>query len=96
MFSYEERMRGVELYIELGMRARVTICALGSPTNNALRGWYRDYERQTDLPHRSAPRPPKFPAAHKQVALEHYASQGRCISRTLRALGYPGRATLTA
>jgi putative transposase len=41
-------------------------------------------------------RPPKFPAVHKQVALEHYASQGRCISWTLRALGYPGRATLTA
>jgi putative transposase len=42
------------------------------------------------------PRPPKFSDAQKQVALEHYASQGRCISWTLRALGYPGRATLTA
>jgi len=30
------------------------------------------------------------------VALEHYASQGRCISWTLRVLGYPGQATLTA
>ena len=46
--------------------------------------------------HVLVPRPPKFPAAQKQVALEHYASQGRCISWTLRALCYPGRATLTA
>jgi putative transposase len=30
------------------------------------------------------------------VALEHFANQGRCISWTLRALGFPGRATLTA
>lgn len=28
--------------------------------------------------------------------MEQYASQGRCVSWTLRALGYPGRATLTA
>lgn len=34
--------------------------------------------------------------AQKQVALEHYASEGRCISWTFCALGYPGRATLTA
>lgn len=56
MYSYEERMRAVELYIKLGKRARVTICELGYPTKNALRGWYRKYERQQDLPHRFAPR----------------------------------------
>jgi hypothetical protein len=31
-----------------------------------------------------------------QVALEHYAGHGGRISWTLRGLGYPGRATLTA
>ena len=96
MYSYEERMRAVELYIKLGKRLRATIRELGYPTKNALKGWYGEYERRQDLPIRSMPRPPKFSAAQKQIALEHYASQGRCISWTLRALGYPGRATLTA
>ena len=96
MYSYEERMRAVKLYIKLGKRLGATIRELGYPTKNALIGWFREYELMQDLPIRSAPRPPKFSAAQKQVALEHYASHGRCISWTLRALGYPGRATLTA
>lgn len=96
MYSYEERMRAVELYIKLGKRVRATIRELGYPTKNALKGWHREYERRQDLPIRSVPRPPKFSAAQRRVALEHYASQGCCISWTLRALGYPGRATLTA
>ena len=42
MYSYDGRMRAVELYIKLGKRARVTICELGYPTENALRSWYRE------------------------------------------------------
>ncbi len=94
--SYEERMRAVELYIKLGKRLRATIRELGYATKNALKGWHREYERRQDLPICSVPRPPKFSTAQRRVAVEHYASQGCCISWTLRALGYPGRATLTA
>ncbi|EDQ02887.1 IS3 family transposase [Sulfitobacter indolifex HEL-45] len=96
MYSYEERLRAVRLYIKLGKRAQATIRELGYPTKNALKGWHREYQRLQDLPIRSAPRTPKFSTAQKQVALEHYATHGRCISWTLRALGYPGRATMTA
>jgi transposase InsO family protein len=96
MYSYEERMRAVELNIRLGKRVRATIRELGYPTKNALKGWHREYEHGQDLAIRSVPRPPKFSEAQKQVALAHYGSQRRCISWTLRALGYPGRATLTA
>ena len=70
MYSYEERMRAVELYIKLGKRLGATIRELGYPTKNALKGWHREYERRQDLQIRSAPRPPKFSAAQKQVALE--------------------------
>tara|TARA_R110002020_G_scaffold106275_2_gene247398 strand:- start:2052 stop:2726 length:675 start_codon:yes stop_codon:yes gene_type:complete len=96
MYSYEERMRAVELYIKLGKRLGATIRELGYPTKNALKGWHREYELRQDLRIRSAPRTPKFSAKQKQVAVEHYAIQGRCVSWTLRALSYPGRATLTA
>jgi putative transposase len=95
MYSYEERMRAVELYIKLGKRLRATLRELGYPTKNALKGWHREYERRQDLPICSVPRPPKFSEAQKQVTLEHFANQGRCIAWTLRALGFTGRARLT-
>lgn len=96
MYSYEDRMRAVELYIKLGKRLQATIRELGYPTKNALKDWHREYELRQDLRIRSRPRQAKFSASQKQIALEHFASQGRCISWTMRALGYPGRATLTA
>lgn len=86
MYSYEERMRAVELYIKLGKRVRATIRELGYPTKKSLKGWHREFERRQDLRIRSVSRPPKFSDAQKRMALEHYVGQGRCISWTLRAL----------
>lgn len=40
MYSYEDRIRAVELYIKLGKRVRPTIRQLGYPTKNSLKGWY--------------------------------------------------------
>jgi transposase-like protein len=45
MYSYEERLRAVKLYIKLGKRAQATIRELGYPTKNALKGWHREYQR---------------------------------------------------
>lgn len=44
MFSYEDRLRAVQLHIKLGKRIGLTIRRLGYPTKNALRTWYREYE----------------------------------------------------
>lgn len=46
MYAYEERMRAVALYLKLGKRLRATIRELGYPRKNALKGWYRESERQ--------------------------------------------------
>ena len=40
MYSYEDRIRAVKLYIKLGKRLRATIRQLGYPTKNSLIGWY--------------------------------------------------------
>lgn len=96
MYSHADRIRAVELYIKLGKRIKATIRQLGYPTKNALRNWYREYEEHRDLRVRCMARAPKFSAAQKQAALEHYRTHDRCISSTMRALGYPGRGTLTA
>ena len=83
------------LYIRLGKRLNATIRQLGYPTKNALRGWYREYVQNRDLRVQAVARAPKFSEAQKQAALEHFRTHDRCISATVRALGYPGRGTLT-
>lgn len=50
MYSYEDRIRAVKLYIKLGKRIRATIRQLGYPSKNGLMKWYREYERGHDLP----------------------------------------------
>ena len=49
MYSYEDRIRAVELYIKLGKRVRPTIRQLGYPTKNSLKDWYREYQQRLDL-----------------------------------------------
>ncbi|WP_181013894.1 hypothetical protein [Agrobacterium rosae] len=49
MYSYEDRMRAVQLYIKLGKRANATIRQLGYPTKNALKHWYREFARGDNL-----------------------------------------------
>ncbi|WP_157085093.1 helix-turn-helix domain-containing protein [Hydrogenophaga palleronii] len=45
MYSYEDRIRAVELYIKLGKRVRPTIRQLGYPTKSSLKGWYNEYQQ---------------------------------------------------
>ena len=96
MYSYDDRIRAVELYIKLGKQVRPTIRQLGYPTKNALKGWYREYQQRLDLPVGYAGREPKFSPVQKAAALEHYLAHDQCIAATIRALGYPCRGALTA
>jgi len=50
VYSYEDRLRAVHLYIKLGKRVGLTIRQLGYPTKNALKTQYREYEQHRDLP----------------------------------------------
>ena len=95
MFSYEDRLRAVQLYIKLGKRIGLTIRQLGYPTKNALRTWYREYERRQDLTAGYARRP-RYSEADKHRAVEHWVEHGRCIAVTIKALGYPSRSLLSA
>jgi len=49
VYSYEDRIRAVQLYLKLGKRIRATIRQLGYPTKNSLKAWHREYERCHDL-----------------------------------------------
>ena len=49
MFSYEDRLRAVRLYIKLGLRVGATIRQLGYPTKNSLKSWHQEYVQRHDL-----------------------------------------------
>jgi transposase InsO family protein/transposase-like protein len=95
MYSYEDRLRAVRLYIKLGKRVGATIRQLGYPTENALKGWHREYEERGDLPAGYA-RQPMYSQAQKDRAVKHYIEHGRCIVATIKVLGYPSRDLLSA
>ena len=95
MYSYEDRLRAVRLYIKLGKRVGLTIRQLGYPTKNALKSWHREYEQRLDLP-AGYVRQPRYSQAQKERAVEHYLEHGRCIAATIKALGYPSRSLLAA
>lgn len=96
MYSYEDRIRAVKLYIKLGKRTGATIRQLGYPTKNALKNWHGEYERCLDLPRGYVRSNPKYSQAQMKLAVEHYLEHGRCIAATIKALGYPARDSLRA
>lgn len=50
MYSYEDRIRAVRLYIRLGKRTAATIRQLGYSIKKALKSWHQKYEQGHDLP----------------------------------------------
>ncbi len=78
MYSYEDKIRAVDLYIKLGRRVGATIRQLGYPTKNALKGWYRDHEQQGDLA-KGYRRAPKYSLVQQQAAVDHFLHHGRCM-----------------
>ncbi|AKK24970.1 integrase catalytic subunit (plasmid) [Pandoraea oxalativorans] len=95
MYSYQERVRAVELYLKLGKRSKATIRQLGYPTKNSLKAWCNEFEKIGDLQRGYVRVKPKYSEEQKNVALEHYVNHGRCFAFTLRTLGYPCRQILT-
>ena len=96
MYSYEDRIRAVKLYLKLGKRTAPTIRQLGYPTKNALKSWYREYEQSRDLQMGYVRSRHKHSHEQKQAAVQHYLNHDRCIASTMKALGHPCRGTLTA
>lgn len=88
MYSYEDRIRAVKLYIKLGKRLTAIIRQLGDSTKNSLKGRYREYEQNRDLQVDEARPMQKYSAEQMQVAVQHYLDDDRCIALTMRALGY--------
>lgn len=86
MYSYEDRLRAVRLYIKLGKRVGPTFRQLGYPAKNALKGWHREHEQWRDL-RAVCVRRSKCTQAQREAAVNHYLENGRSITATIRTLG---------
>ena len=95
MYSYEDRMRAIALYVRYAQASATTIRELGYPSRKALYRWYREYEQRGDL-HVGYRQRLGYSSEQQRVAVEHYFEHGRSISATVRALGYPSRTLLRA
>ena len=93
MYSYEERMKAVKLYIKYGLCAADTVRELGYPYRKMLARWYKEYKETGDL-HKQFIRSPKYTPEQMKAAVDYYLEHGRNISRTVRTLGYPSREVL--
>ncbi|CAI2501471.1 Transposase [Serratia proteamaculans] len=94
MYSYEDRIRAVKLYIKLGKRIAATLRQLGYSTKNTLKSWYREYVQSHDLPAGYVRLRAKYSHQQKMSAVEHYLSHGQCLAATVKALGFPRSETL--
>ena len=88
MYSFEEKMKAVNLYIKYHHKAAPVIRELGYPDRHMLAKWYKQYEATGTLPKKVEGRQ-KFTEQQKQIALQYYWEHGQSIACTIRYLGYP-------
>ena len=92
--TQEEKQAAIQLYIDSRHSASTVKRILGYPDVSTLSRWYRDYLSKGYI---RAPikRLGKFTEEQKRIAVRHYFSTGKNMSKTVRDLGYPGRTLLS-
>ena len=94
MYSYEQRKKAVELYIQYGFALRAVIRELGYPTREqSIRNWYKEYQEKGELSQQYTSTN-QYTVEQKEIAIKHYLEHGKCLSRTVRMLGFPCRQLL--
>ena len=84
MYSYDERMRAVQFYIESGCSEIMVFRELGYPSPNALRQWYNEY-MQTGTLHSKANRRDVYSQEQIDAAVAYYNEHGGSLIATCRA-----------
>ena len=95
MYSYEERLKAVQLYIQYDKSYASVFRELGyPPSSHSIKLWYKEYEETGGL-HKSYSSHSKYSDEQRKAAVQYYIEHGRSKSRTVKALGYPTRQQLT-
>ena len=98
MYLYKQRKKAVELYIKYGKNADAVIRKLGYPDRHSLKDWYKEYCEKGHLHRKYADgrtlATSPYTEEQMKAAVSHYMRNGKSISVTIKALGYPkGRQT---
>ena len=88
MYSYEDRMRAVELYIQFDLQAEKTARALGYASARNIQRWYKEYKENGAL-HKKITGEKRYSEQQKEVALNYYLEHGQNIAKTVRACYSP-------
>lgn len=95
MYSYEDRLKAVKLYIQYDKSYASVFRELGyPPSSHSIKLWYKEYQKNGDL-HKSYSKINKYSNEQRHAAIRYYIEHGRSKSRTVKALGYPTRQQLT-
>lgn len=91
MYSKEEKLKAVQLFIKYGYRVRTTVRELGYPSRPMLRQWYLEYKKNGDFYSKCHPRKRRSNYTDNQIkaAVDFYLEHGRNLNHTISSLGYP-------
>lgn len=97
MYSRGKRINAVELWLQYDKSESAVIHELGYPSPKMLPKWHQELEqeKETGIIRDRYRRAGMYSAEQKQVAVKHYLEHGRCLARTMRALGYPCKQLLS-
>lgn len=93
MYSYEDRMKAINLYIKYHYRATPVIKELGYPNRHMLVKWYQEYSITGTVHRKARTGKEKYSQEQKDRALKYYMEHGQSITDTIKHLGYPGKTT---
>lgn len=95
MYSREEKLKAVELFIKYDKSPASVIRELGHPCRATLYAWYEEYlANGCRMPSTSAHR--RCTEDQKRAAVDRFFGHGGRLARTMRALGYPSQELLAA
>jgi len=76
MYSYEERMKAVKLYVKYDLCAADTVRELGYPNRKMLVRRYKEYKETGDL-HKQYIKRPKYTTEQMKAAVDYYLEHGQ-------------------
>ncbi len=93
MYTYEQKKKAVDLFIQYDLSPAAVRHELGYPSKNMIYNWYHEYiETGTISDPKEKPR--KYTKEQREKAVKYYLEHGKSISKTIDALGYPKKTTL--
>lgn len=95
IFTNEEKLKAIELYIKYDFSPGAVMYELGYPTaRSMIYRWYKTYKANGNSFPTSRKFKSKYTDEQKHIAVEYYLTHGKSIKRTITALGYPGSTCL--